>query len=145
MVVYKCDKCIYQTKDRNKYYRHLRRKFSCKDSYPSLDSDEKSMSVPKTFHGVPSEQKELPICKWCHRNFSRQPNLNKHLKYGHCMIKRQWLNSMDAEYKRLLKEMKENQTKLDEFDEIDGESNKNEIEKDDKLSKSLEICILEES
>ena len=91
MVLYKCENCIYQTKDRNKYFRHINRKFSCKDRYPSLNNEEKSISVPKTFHGVPIEQKVLPICKWCQKNFSRQPNLNKHIKYVYlnkCLLKK---------------------------------------------------------
>ena len=143
MVLYKCENCPYQTKDKNKYFRHLNRKFSCKDKYPLVDSSNKSIIVPKTFQGVPNEQKVLPICKWCHKSFSRQPNLNKHLKYGHCMIKRQWLISMDAEYQRLLKEMKENQNKVNEIE--DKESNDKTSAIDDELSKSIEKCILEES
>ena len=142
MVLYSCDNCPYKTKDKNKYQRHLNRKFPCKDKYPILNSNDKSLTVPKTFQGVPNEQKVLPICKWCHKSFSRQPNLNKHLKHGHCMIKRQWLVSMDAEYQRLLKEMKENQSKVSEVDNTDNSDNK---VINDELSKSVEKCILEES
>ena len=131
MVLYKCEDCFYETKDKNKFMRHKNRKFPCKDRYLLLgennENAEKSQNVPKVFHGVPNEQKKvLPICKWCNKVFSRQPNLNKHLKYGHCMIKRQWLIAMDAEYQRLLKEMKENKSKINEAE--DGIQENNEIE-----------------
>ena len=148
MVLYKCEHCFYQTKDKNKYYRHLNRKFSCKEQFSAINSKEKSLSVPQTFQGVPNEQKKvLPVCKWCHKTFSRQPNLNKHLKYGHCMIKRQWLISMDLEYQRLLKEMKENQSKMSD---IDKDENKDEVNDDEqsleraKLTENIEKCILED-
>ena len=139
MVLYKCENCSYQTKDRNKYQRHLNRKFSCKDRYPLIKSDDKSQNVPSAFQGVPNEQKVLPRCKWCQKTFSRQPNLNKHLKHGHCMVKRQWLISMDMEYQRLLKEMKNNQSKINEVGENDDNT------EEDELSKNVEKCILEES
>jgi len=119
MVSYSCEKCNYTTNDKNKFVRHLNRKFDCSRKYEKNDDrslNNKSPSVPEVFQDVPeSSKKVLPICKWCNKQFSRQPNLNKHINKQRCVSRAQFLMSLDMEFVRLKKEMQEKKIEIDEI------------------------------
>ena len=78
MVVYKCDKCFKEFKQKGHYKRHLQRKYSCK----KIENNDKIYSN----NGITIPKMEYNIkCDFCFNIYSTKFNLNKHLKI--CKLK----------------------------------------------------------
>ena len=96
MVVYKCNKCNKTFNRKSSYDNHLKRKNPC-TPYSADDSKIKP-NVPKTEQSFQNRNESKFKCEFCHRTYSRKPNLNKHLK----ICKNKEDNSLKEELFKLL-------------------------------------------
>ena len=75
MVLYKCENCLKEFKQKGHYMRHLNRKYPCK---------EKRLNIPNK--GCPSQNKDKQyFCEFCNKGYKQKCHLNRHLK--NCNLK----------------------------------------------------------
>ena len=106
MVNYQCERCGYQTNDKNRYDKHINRKFQCK--VVTLKSSGKAVGSKND----PIESKNDPIgskndpfesgidnkdkldCMFCGKVFKHKTNLIRHQKYR-CQIVNKEMNQLE--------------------------------------------------
>lgn len=76
MVVHKCPRCHYETKDKSCMKRHFKRKNICPPIYENCSIEECRIQL---------EQKSKPICEYCNKQYSRIDSLKRH--YEKCKSK----------------------------------------------------------
>lgn len=103
MVIYKCERCLKEFKQKGHYMRHINRKFLCEKvnnqlEYYSTDG----INIPKMEYSTENK------CEYCNKIYSTKYNLNKHKKK--CKFK----NDFEQKEKLYNLLIKENQKKIEE-------------------------------
>jgi hypothetical protein len=99
MVNYICSKCNKTFKQKGHYKAHINKKFPCdKNTSKTLNNGKNNDDVPKMEQSFQNRNDIKFKCEYCHRSYSRKPNLNKHLK----TCKKKEDNSLKEELFKLL-------------------------------------------
>lgn len=79
MVLYRCEKCGFEVKDKSRFNRHLNRKYACSGIINLGNDGDHSKKVPPKSSG-PSEKggRKTYICEICNKVFTRKDNLIRH-------------------------------------------------------------------
>ena len=117
--MYTCDKCGYTVNDKNRYERHLNRKFPCK---PKTEKDNKTEEKKVESQMNPFESQMNPyekaidesanVCEYCGKVFSFGTNLTRHLKKSCVIFKSKLKKERDKEIDSLKMEVKQLQSDL---------------------------------
>lgn len=110
MVQYRCELCDFDTRNKADYKRHCKTKKHQKKVQQNTDSDGSNLEViksaknaqklhyfaPKSSQMLPYEENR-PTCEYCYAEFTRNSNLNRHLKI--CNAKKKHENDVNDKIK----------------------------------------------
>jgi len=112
MVLYKCDICYKQFRDKYDLSRHKNRKFSCSKTIPVHTEiyQQKCKTVYELNNNSNLDrtdncEKVKHVCNWCNNSFSQKSSLNRHLK-SRCKVKKNNDKEKEDIYIKLLEENK---------------------------------------
>lgn len=106
MVNYQCERCGYQTFDKNRYDKHINRKFQCKvvtlkssgEAVGSKNDPFESKNDPLGSKNDPFESgldnKDKLDCMFCGKVFKHKTNLIRHQKYR-CQVVNNEMNQLE--------------------------------------------------
>ena len=106
MVNYQCERCGYQTNDKNRYDKHINRKFQCKvvtlkslgEAVGSKNDPIESKNDPVGSKNDPFESgidnKDKLDCMFCGKVFKHKTNLIRHQKYR-CQVVNKEMNQLE--------------------------------------------------
>lgn len=137
MVLYTCDRCNKNFKQKSQYDCHLNRKFPCKSASPDELALFNQFPLNSTLVGSEPDDPEIQldideqpgehICNYCKRTFSRNDSLGRHLARS-CKIKKQQNDHKEELFRSMvhdLEEIKKQNTEMEKrHDDLLSEVNK---------------------
>jgi len=122
MVVYKCDRCCKNFKQKIDYIRHLKRKYPCKKvifetptheyfvcqncNKEFIRKDSLNRHIKKYCKKLLGKNKKKIVCNYCNKIFSRSDSLNRHIS-KYCKVKKDQESHNEIIFQELMKDMDE--------------------------------------